>query len=207
MKNIRLLLIIGLALLGRPAFVSAQDAFFSPEKSFHFKPLRQSSCFIQEGEVRLNLYGEDKAHSGKFRIPTELMYRYIYTDTVSVIGKLDPLVMARIEDFFYVSEICLKAQADCRANYKTWKASTFGTLCLTIVNPVAGLALAIPTTMTPPRIENLGMSDVDMLQEDIYFYTYRREAKKLKSKRAWAAYGIGLGVHLGIVFGIIAAVQ
>ncbi len=207
MKNSRLLFLIGLVFLSLPAVVSAQDAFFSNEKSFHFKPLRQSSCFIQGDEVRLNLYGADKAHSGKFRIPTELMYRYIYTDTVSVIGKLDPLVMARVEDFAYVSEICLKAQADCRLNYKTWKASTFGTLCLTIVNPVAGLALAIPTTMTPPRIENLGMSDVDMLQEDIYFYTYRREAKKLKSKRAWAAYGIGLGVHLGIVFGIIAAVQ
>lgn len=186
--------------------LSAQDVFLSNSRSFRFEPLRTSNYFIKGNEMQLNLYGPDKAHSGKFLVPTDMMYRYVYTDSNSVIGKMEPIVMTRPQDFAYVSDICLQAQADCRANYKMWKGSMCGTLFLSIVSPVASLAVAIPASLTPPKIENLGLSEVDMLQEGIYFHTYRREAKKIKSKRTWMAYGIGLGIHVGAIFGILAAV-
>ncbi len=205
MKKISLFLIM---LLGVSVFCgksAAQDAFRSYTRSFGFEPLRKSQYFMQDGQLRLSLYGPDKASSGKFVIPSDLLFRYAYTDSNSVIGQMEPLVMARPQDFDYVSEICLKAQADCRAQYKMWKGSTIGTFFLTLVNPVAGLAVAIPASLTPPRMENLGLSDVDMLQEGIYFHTYREEARKLKSKRAWTAYGIGLGIHVGAIFGLMAA--
>lgn len=185
----------------------AQEPFLSNSNSFRFDPLRHSNYFIKDGQVQINIYGETKATSGKFKIPTSIMYRYVYTDTSSVIGQMEPLMMSRQSDFDYVSQICIKAKLDTRANYKMWKASTFGTLFLTIASPVASLGLAVPASLTPPRIENLGLSDVDMLQEGIYFHTYRQEAQRLKNKRIWTAYGIGLGIHVGIIFGLISAFQ
>lgn len=206
MKRIHFLLLAGLLCLTASS-LKAQESFSSRAASFRFDPSRKSNYFLKVDELRLNLYSKDPLRAGKFRLPANILFRYNYTDTSSVLGHVDPIVMALPKDFQYVSEICIKAKLDCREHYKMWKASAYGTLFFTIVNPVASLSVAVPASLTPPRIENLGLSDVDMLQDELYFHTYRREAKRLKSKRIWTAYGIGFGVHVGILFGIISAVQ
>lgn len=203
-RMIRLLLLVSL-FIGYGA-VKAQETFSSRATSFRFNPVRKSNYFLKEKEMRLNIYGPTSQTSGNFVVPTSALYRYIYTDTASVLGEVKPIVPALPDDFRYITELCLAAKLDCRNNYKMWKASTFGTLFFTIVCPIASLSVAIPASLTPPRIENLGLSDVDMLQDELYFGTYRREAKRLKSKRIWTAYGIGFGIHVGILFGIIAGV-
>lgn len=186
--------------------LKAQDPFSTREAAFRFDPARKSNYFLKADELKLNIYGTDAQTSGKFVLPTSSLYRYNYTDTASVLGYVEPLIPALPKDFQYLQSICLKAKTDCRIHYKMWKASTFGTLFFTIVSPVASLSVAVPASLTPPRIENLGLSDVDMLQDELYFSTYRKEAKRLKSKRIWTAYGIGFGIHVGILFGIISAV-
>ncbi len=205
MKRIRLFLALA-GILCACMTAKAQDPFSARAASFRFDPARKSNYFLKETELKLNLYGKDAMHTGKFTLPSNILYRYQYTDTASVLGHVAPLVMAIPGDFRYVADICLKAKTDCRQYYKMWKASTFGTLFFTIVNPVASLSVAVPASLTPPRIENLGLSDVDMLEDELYFHTYRKEAKRLKSKRIWTAYGIGFGIHVGILFGIISAV-
>ncbi|MCM1041180.1 MAG: hypothetical protein NC396_01955 [Bacteroides sp.] len=186
--------------------VKAQDPFSTRAATFRFDPARKSNYFLKENELRLNIYGTDAQSTGRFVVPATDLFRYTYTDTASVLGYVKPIIPALPSDFKYITDICLKAKADCRIHYKMWKASTFGTLFFTIVSPVASLSVAVPASLTPPRIENLGLSDVDMLQDELYFGTYRREAKRLKSKRIWTAYGIGFGIHVGILFGIISAV-
>lgn len=203
-RIIRLLFFIGLLVCC--GLSHAQEPFSSRASSFRFDPARKSNYFLKENELRLNIYGKDAQSTGKFVVPTTALYRYVYTDTASVLGEIKPIIPALPADFQYITNICLKAKLDCKINYKMWKASTFGTLFFTIVNPIASLSVAVPASLTPPRIENLGLSDVDMLQDELYFGTYRREAKRLKSKRIWTAYGIGFGIHVGILFGIISAV-
>lgn len=201
----KLILCIFLVLWGMISLSMAQDPFSPGARTFRFDPSKKSNYFLKDDNLRLNLYDAEAGRSGRFTIPLNLLYRYIYTDTTSVIGQLDPLIMARSQDFAYITDICFKAQADCKMHYKMWKGATFGTLFFTILSPVASLSVAVPASLTPPRIENLGLSDVDMLQEGIYFHTYRKEAARLKSKRIWTAYGIGFGIHVGILFGILSA--
>lgn len=197
---------IFLGVIAGCCLLKAQEPFSARAASFRFDPARKSNYFLKEGELRLNIYGTDARTTGKFTVPTTALYKYTYPDTSSVLGYIQPIIPALPSDFQYITGICLKAKNDCREYYKMWKASTFGTLFFTIVSPVASLSVAVPASLTPPRIENLGLSDVDMLQDELYFGTYRKEAKRLKSKRIWTAYGIGFGIHVGILFGIISAV-
>ncbi|MDE6493050.1 MAG: hypothetical protein K2L50_00510 [Bacteroidales bacterium] len=202
-KLILFVFVVGLWMAVSPS--KAQDPFSPGAHTFRFDPTKKSNYLLKDDQLKLNLYDAQAGRSGKFTIPVNLLYRYIYTDTASVIGQLDPLIMARPQDFAYLSDICFKAQEDCKLHYKMWQGAAIGTLFFTILSPVASLSVAVPTSLTPPRIENLGLSDVDMLQEGLYFHTYRKEAARLKSKRIWTAYGIGFGIHVGILFGILSA--
>lgn len=207
MKKIITTIALVSAFLGLYGTIHSQESFSGRFGDYRFKNEKVSNFFVEDNMVKLNLYGDTPELSGNFTIPSDLMFRYVYTDSNSVIGKMEPIFLANKKDFDYVSGICLQAKMDCKANYKMWKASCVGTLFASILSPVASLAIAIPASQTPPRIENLGLTDVDMLQEDIYFHTYRKEAQRLKNKRIWTAYGIGLGIHVGIIFGVLTALQ
>lgn len=207
MKKIITTIALVSAFLGLYGTIHSQESFSGRFGDYRFKNEKVSNFFVEDNMVKLNLYGDTPELSGNFTIPSDLMFRYVYTDSNSVIGKMEPIFLANKKDFDYVSGICLQAKMDCKTNYKMWKASCVGTLFASILSPVASLAIAIPASQTPPRIENLGLTDVDMLQEDIYFHTYRKEAQRLKNKRIWTAYGIGLGIHVGIIFGVLTALQ
>ena len=71
----------------------------------------------------MNIYGRDAQSTGKFVVPTTALYRYVYTDTASVLGAVKPIIPALPDDFRYVTNICLKAKIDCKEYYKMWKAS------------------------------------------------------------------------------------
>ncbi|MDR0762877.1 MAG: hypothetical protein LBF01_00065 [Bacteroidales bacterium] len=175
-----------------------------------FKPNNQEqsfsmSSFMQEnGITTINLLSSDPHITGIVTMPDGVLNRYEYPDTSTVFGELKTLNLMKPTDFSYVVDICSKAKKDSRKHYKMYQASSLGTLFLTIVNPLAGLACAIPSSITPPRIENMGLSDIDMLQEDIYFQTYRKEALRIKNRKIWTNFGIGFGINVGITFGLLA---
>jgi hypothetical protein len=163
------------------------------------------SSFIQQnGTTTINLLSPDLHISGIVTIPDGVLNKYEYPDTSTVFGELKTLNLMKPNDFGYVVDICLKAKKDSRQHYKMYQASSLGTLFLTMVNPLAGLACAIPSSVTPPRIENMGIANIDMLQEDIYFQTYRKEALRIKNRKIWTNFGIGFGINIGITFGVLA---
>ena len=179
----------------------AQDPFKlnQQERSFSM------SSFIQEnGITTINLLSSDPYITGIVTIPDGVLNKYEYPDTSTVFGELKTLNLMKPADFSYVVGICSKAKKDSRKHYKMYRAASLGTLFLTIVNPLAGLACAIPSSVTPPKIENMGISDIDMMQEDIYFQTYRREALRTKNRKIWTNFGIGFGINVGITFGLLA---
>jgi hypothetical protein len=180
---------------------TAQDPFklHRQEQSFSM-----SSFMQKDGITTINLLSSDPHITGIVTIPDGVLNRYEYLDTSSVFGELKTLNLMKPTDFGYVADICSKAKKDSRKHYKMYQASSLGTLFLTIVNPLAGLACAIPSSITPPRIENMGISDIDMLQEDIYFQTYRKEALRIKNRKIWTNFGIGFGINVGITFALVA---
>ncbi|MDR2556772.1 MAG: hypothetical protein LBC49_03560, partial [Bacteroidales bacterium] len=179
----------------------AQDPFklHHQEQSYSM-----SSFMLENGIVTINLLSSDPHITGIVTLPEGVLNKYEYADTSTVFGEIKPLNLMKPNDFGYVVDICSKAKKDSRKHYKMYQASSLGTLFLTIVNPVAGLACAIPSSVTPPKIENMGISDIDMLQEDIYFQTYRKEALRIKNRKIWTNFGIGFGINVGLTFGLLA---
>lgn len=184
-----------------------QDALTSRSIKYNFEPFKISG-FSQQGDITyIQLYSLDKNKVGNFEIPTSSLLRFKYDDSTHITGHVESLLLTREEDFKYASELCLKGMQDARANYKLYRASATGTLFLSILSPVLGLACAIPASLTPPRIENLGLPNVDMLHEDIYFQAYQKEAWRKKNVRNWMNFGIGFGIHIGILFTVLSFVH
>lgn len=180
----------------------AQDAVPSSKSVPHFAPLDVSGFTVQGNTTVFKIFEPEKEQTYTFKIPTTSLKRYFYKDSIHVDGHLETLFLEKPEDFDYVAQLCLNGRRDAQIHYKMWRASATGTLFLSIVSPVFGLACALPASLTPPRIENLGLPDVDMLHEDIYFQAYQREAWRKKNVRNWINFGIGLGIHAGILFSI-----
>ncbi len=181
----------------------AQDPFKLYDQSNAFS----MQTFMQhDGITTINLLSSGPHVTGAVTIPDGILNKYEYPDSSTVFGELKPLNLMKPVDFAYVADICSQAKLDSRKYYKMYQAASLGTLFLTMVNPIAGLACAIPSSLTPPKIENMGISNIDMLQEDIYFQTYRKEALRIKNRKIWTNFGIGLGINVGITFGILALV-
>lgn len=185
--------------------IYCQDTFGKRSSSYNFQVNKRSNYFRTKDITRISLYNDiTKKVDFSFELNNNTLFKYVYTDTNKYIGHLEPLIMGNKNDFNFVCNIALNARADCKSNYKMYKASAAGTLFLTILTPIAGLACAIPASTTTPRIANLGFSDIDMLNDDIYFQVYSQEARKIKSKKNWINFGIGFGIHVGLLFGVLA---
>ena len=185
----------------------AQDAVPSSQSVPHFAPLDVSGFTVQGKTTVFKIFDPVKEQALTFRIPTSSLKRYLYKDSIHVDGHLETLFLEQPEDFNFVAQLCLDGRRDAQTHYKMYRASATGTLFLSIISPVFGLACALPASLTPPRIENLGLPDVDMLHEDIYFQAYQKEAWRKKNIHNWINFGIGFGIHAGILFSILSFVR
>lgn len=187
--------------------VSAQDAVPSLQSVPKFAGSNITGFTVQGGQTVFKVFDTIMEQHLTFRIPTESLKRFFYNDSIHVNGRLESLIPERPEDFDYVARLCLDGRRDARIHYKMWKPSATGTLVLSVISPVLGLACALPASLTKPRIENLGLPDVDMLHEDIYFQAYQKEAWRKKNVANWISFGIGFGIHAGAIFAIMSFVQ
>lgn len=187
--------------------VMAQDAVPSSKSVPHFAPLDMSGFTVQGKTTYFKVFDPDKSKTFTFKIPTTSFKRFLYHDSVHVNGRMEDLLLERPEDFDYAARLCLAGKRDANIHYKMYRASATGTLFLSVLSPVLGLACALPASLTPPRIENLGLPDVDMLHEDIYFQAYQKEAWRKKNIHNWINFGIGFGIHAGILFSILSFVR
>lgn len=207
--RMRLLAVLSIAslLVALNGRAVAQDAVPSSKSVPHFAPLDVSGFTVQGNTTVFKVFEPEKAQTFTFKIPTASLKRYLYKDSIHVDGHMETLFLERPKDFDYVAQLCLAGRHDARTHYKMYRASATGTLFLSILSPVFGLACALPASLTPPRIENLGLPDVDMLHEDIYFQAYKKEAWRKKNIHNWINFGIGFGIHAGILFSILSFVR
>lgn len=188
-------------LLAFPTLVWAQDSFI--RNGFERRDSYQPFFKERNGYVDITLYDTLIQKTKVYKIPKTSLYKYKYSPTPDIRGAMQPLVLGNVEDLAYVVSICRKAEFDCRQNYTLYKASGVASFFTSLVTPVAGLAYTIPTSLKPPRVENLGIPGVDMMQDDIYYQVYRRQALEKKSKINWICFGVGSAVHVGILFTVL----
>ncbi len=96
-------------------------------------------------------------------------------------------------------KLSIKGQIDAEKHYRKYKGASVGTLITSLVSPLLGLIPAIASGSSTPKLKNLGYPDEKLFQQADYHASYTRKAKKIKQKKVWTNWGIGLGVNLAIV--------
>jgi hypothetical protein len=79
----------------------------------------------------------------------------------------------------------------------TGAGGTFFTCFL--LDPVLGLIPALICSSSPPKTENLGVTNADLLNDTEYMRGYTDEAHKLKKKKVWTGFTAGTGAYLVVV--------
>lgn len=85
-----------------------------------------------------------------------------------------------------------KGAVDAMQNYR-YQGDAIGTGVTSFLFGAFGLIPAIVNTTRPVKDKNLGKRDPELWKNTAYQEGYRAQAKKIKVKRVWTGFGIGLG--------------
>jgi len=101
----------------------------------------------------------------------------------------------------------IQGKNDAQRYYKGDK--TAGTIvlisnCIPLVAIIPSLVFYIANTSKIPKDENLNYPSISLMQNEQYANSYRQEAKKIKNKKIWKNFGIGMS--LGSTVGGIALI-
>jgi len=100
-------------------------------------------------------------------------------------------------------DLNIKGQIDAARHYKRYKGAATGTLLTSLLSPVIGLIPAILCSSTNPKIENLGYPNEELFKQAAYYKAYTKKAKKIKQRKVWSNWGIGLGVNLVVILVLV----
>ena len=136
------------------------------------------------------------------KLPLDRVYGYTSSDGKTHQFNLKPeeekVVKATMPDD--TTAIKAMAQADARQHYNYSIITGIGTFFTTVfATPVVGLFVAIPVSATPPVDKSLNPPDTLFFKNSTYYDAYKKEAHKIKKRRVWTAFGIGVLVETMIV--------
>ncbi|MBO9614221.1 MAG: hypothetical protein J7619_16065 [Dyadobacter sp.] len=115
------------------------------------------------------------------------------TDSMAIVQKVQLYTIDKPED------LNIKGQIDAARHYKRYKGAVTGTLLTSLLSPVIGLIPAIICSATNPKIENLGYPSEELFKQATYYKAYTKKAKRIKQRKVWSNWGIGLGVNLVVI--------
>lgn len=147
-------------------------------------------------EIVYKLY--DNPEGPIIRLLKELVFRIQYDNGTSEIIHHDESILSR-----YASPEALhdKGELDAVMNYKNYKSSGTGTFVAALLgSPLTGLVVAIPATITKPKLKNLNYPDSKLFEKHEYRDGYEKRAYKIKTKRIWINFMVGSAIWSSIVF-------
>ncbi len=89
-----------------------------------------------------------------------------------------------------------RGEMDALYYYRGYDGAATGTLVTSLLSPLAGLIPAVVCTANPPKQENLDYPDQELFKNQDYRNGYTRAARKIKSRKVWRNWGIGLAVNV-----------
>ena len=89
--------------------------------------------------------------------------------------------------------------AHAQTYYRGHVAAGTGTLIVSLLSPLVGLLPALITASTSPKEHNFTYPQASLTKNVDYKSGYAHEARRIKSRRVWTNWGIGLGVNLILV--------
>lgn len=117
----------------------------------------------------------------------------IPVDSMAIIQKSHIYTIDKPED------LNIKGQIDAARHYKKYKGAAAGTLLTSLLSPIIGLIPAVICSATNPKLENLGYPNEELFKQATYYKAYTKKAKKIKQRKVWSNWGIGLGVNMVLI--------
>jgi hypothetical protein len=93
-------------------------------------------------------------------------------------------------------DLFAKGQLDASRYYKGYTGAGTGILIVSLFSPIAGFIPAIVCSSSKPKEENLQYPNIEIMKNINYYQGYITNAKKIKQRKVWTNWGIGLGVNL-----------
>ena len=177
--------------------LQAQDPFagLSPRQR-----LLPNTYIVGEQDVKIRLTVDGRMNN--FVLLQRNMFEFVY-DSISPLGRVIPVNMADSAAVFRVGEIYVRGKYGADKNYKMYTPPAVTTLILSAIpfaGPVLGAAFAVPASLTPVKIQNLGHPDMPLVEHRLFYQGYAEEARRIKARRIWLNFGIGFGICLGTMF-------
>lgn len=103
------------------------------------------------------------------------------------------------EDNLSDYELIAKARTDAYQNYDGYKPAAVGSFVAGVFVWFYFVPILVPVIVssTPPREENLGNTNIKLMQKPIYANSYISTSKSIKSNKAWSNFGYGALTSLG----------
>ena len=91
--------------------------------------------------------------------------------------------------------IRITAINDANSNYKNSSGAGGGTFLATVLGtPLVGLLVAIPASVSPPPEIKLNPPDRSLFKNPEYYAAYKKQAHKIKQRKIWTGFGMGVVV-------------
>ncbi len=85
-----------------------------------------------------------------------------------------------------------QGKEDAKMNYKGRRSGAGWTTATTIIlSPIIGVIPAIACSLTEPNEDNLNYKDSELMKNNIYNESYKKESHKIKKRKIWMNFGIG----------------
>ena len=105
-------------------------------------------------------------------------------------------------------DFCFKGQQDASRYYTGYSSASTWTGATTILaGGLIGLIPAIACSSSKPSMGSLTFPDPELMKNSSYYNCYMQEAKRIKSRKVWTMFGIGVGVNVAVILLLTSSAQ
>lgn len=103
-------------------------------------------------------------------------------------------------------DLCFQGQQDASRYYTGYREAATWTGAATILGgAIIGIIPAVACSTSEPRSSSFSVPDVDLLRNSTYYQCYAQEARRIKSKKVWTNFGIGVAVNVAVGLLVLSA--
>lgn len=123
------------------------------------------------------------------------------------------IIMPKIEtvkdnNLLSYQDFCFRGQQDAARYYTGYSSASSWTGATTILaGGLIGLIPAIACSSSKPSMSSLTFPDQELMKNTGYYNCYMQEAKRIKSRKVWTMFGIGVGVNVAVILLLTSSAQ
>ena len=103
-------------------------------------------------------------------------------------------------------DLCFQGQQDASRYYTGYREAATWTGAATILGgAIIGIIPAVACSTSDPRSSSFTVPDAELLRNSTYYQCYAQEARRIKSKKVWTNFGIGVAVNVAVGLLILSA--